>query len=168
MRSEDRSRLQRKALATAVAACFASSGAFANPSNPTVASGSATFSQNGSVLTVRNSAGAIINWQQFSIQSGETTRFIQPSSLSAVLNRVTGGDPSSILGTLQSNGRVLLINPNGIVFGAGAQIDVAGLVASTLNLSNADFLANRMIFGSDGAAGGAVVNQGRITTAPGG
>ena len=58
----------------------------------------------------------------------ELTRFIQPPALSSVLNRVTGGNPSLILGSLQSNGRVLLINPNGIVFGAGAQIDVAGLV----------------------------------------
>ncbi|MDP1537852.1 MAG: filamentous hemagglutinin N-terminal domain-containing protein, partial [Burkholderiales bacterium] len=71
-------------------------------------------------------------------------------------------DPSAILGALQSNGRVFLINPNGIVFGAGAQIDVAGLVASTLNLSNEDFLGNRMRF-TDGAMAGSVVNQGSLT-----
>src|SRR3990172_9212984 len=96
------------------------------------------------------------------------TRFIQQSAASAVLNRVVGQDPSSILGALQSNGRVFLINPNGIMFGAGAQIDVAGLVASTLNLKNEDFLAGRMNFGADPTLAAAVVNQGRITASEGG
>jgi large exoprotein involved in heme utilization and adhesion len=86
--------------------------------------------------------------------------------LSAVLNRVVGGDPSSILGTLQSNGRVFLINPNGIMFGAGAQINVAGLVASTLNLSDADFLSGRMNF-TNGTGAGANVNQGSINAVGG-
>ena len=70
----------------------------------------------------------------FSIGAGELARFVQPSAASAILNRVTGGDPSSILGQLQSNGRVFLVNPSGIVFGPGAVIDAAGLVASTLNI----------------------------------
>jgi filamentous hemagglutinin family protein len=145
----------------AVAACFGGA-AWANPTNPTVVHGTATFQQAGSILNVTNSHNAIINWGSFSINAGELTRFIQPSALSAVLNRVTGQDPSAILGALESNGRVFLINPNGIVFGAGAQINVAGLVASTLNLSNDDFLNNRMRF-TDGALGSSVVNQGSLT-----
>jgi len=79
-------------------------------------------------------AHSIINWQTFSIGANEITRFLQQSQASAVLNRVAAGNPSQILGALQSNGRVFLINPSGIVFGAGAQVDVAGLVASSLNL----------------------------------
>ncbi len=153
--------LRPKAVALAVAACF-SGAALANPVNPTVVHGTATFQQAGNILNITNSANAIINWGSFSINVGELTRFIQPSALSAVLNRVTGQDPSAILGALQSNGRVFLVNPNGIVFGAGAQIDVAGLVASTLNLSNEDFLNNRMRF-TDGAGAGSIVNQGQIT-----
>jgi filamentous hemagglutinin family protein len=149
------------AVALAVAACF-SGAALANPVNPTVVHGTATFQQAGNILNITNSANAIINWGSFSISVGELTRFIQPSALSAVLNRVTGQDPSAILGALQSNGRVFLINPNGIVFGAGAQIDVAGLVASTLKMSNEDFLNNRMRF-TDGVGAGSVVNQGQIT-----
>ena len=152
---------RRTAAAAAVAACF-SGAALANPTNPTVVHGTATFQQAGNILNVTNSANAIINWGSFSISVGELTRFIQPSALSAVLNRVTGQDPSAILGALQSNGRVFLVNPNGIVFGAGAQIDVAGLVASTLNLSNEDFLNNRMRF-TDGVGAGSAVNQGQIT-----
>ncbi|MBX3649974.1 MAG: filamentous hemagglutinin N-terminal domain-containing protein [Burkholderiales bacterium] len=153
--------LRPTAAAIAVAACF-SGAALANPSNPTVVHGTATFQQAGNILNITNSANAIINWGSFSISVGELTRFIQPSALSAVLNRVTGQDPSVILGALQSNGRVFLINPNGIVFGAGSQVDVAGLVASTLNLSNDDFLNNRMRF-TDGAGAGSVLNQGQIT-----
>jgi filamentous hemagglutinin family protein len=149
-------------VAIAVAACFAGSLALANPTNPTVVHGTATFQQAGNILNITNSANAIINWGSFSISVGELTRFIQPSALSAVLNRVTGQDPSVILGALQSNGRVFLINPNGIVFGAGAQVDVAGLVASTLKLSNEDFLNNRLRF-TDGIGAGSVVNQGQIT-----
>src|SRR5271165_3333244 len=120
-------------LALAVASCFAPP-ALANPTNPTVVSGTAGFGSSGNTLTVTNSPGAVINWGAFSIGQNEVTRFIQQTAASAVLNRVTGGDPSLILGTLSSNGRVFLINPNGITFGQGSQIDVGGLVASTLNL----------------------------------
>lgn len=149
------------AAATAVAACF-SGVVLANPVNPTVVNGSASFATAGNILNITNTPNAIINWGSFSIGVNELTRFIQQSGSSAVLNRVIGQDPSAILGALQSNGRVFLVNPNGIVFGAGAQINVAGLVASTLNLSNDDFLNNRMRF-TDGAGAGSVVNQGRIT-----
>ncbi len=149
------------AAALAVAACF-SGPVLANPTAPTVVNGTASFATAGNILNITNSHNAIINWGSFSIGVNELTKFIQPSALSAVLNRVTGGDPSAILGALQSNGRVFLINPNGILFGAGAQINVAGLVASTLNLSNDDFLNNRMRF-TDGAGAGSVVNQGSIT-----
>ena len=88
-----------------------------------------------------NTPGAIINWQQFSIQKDEVTRFLQQNASSAVLNRVTTQNPSVILGSLTSNGRVFLINPNGIAFGQGAVINVAGLAASTLNISDADWHA---------------------------
>jgi filamentous hemagglutinin family protein len=157
--------LRPKVAALAVAACF-SSVVLANPTAPTVVHGTASFAQAGSILNVTNSHNAIINWGSFSIGVNELTKFIQPSALSAVLNRVVGQDPSAILGALQSNGRVFLINPNGILFGAGAQINVAGLVASTLNMSNADFLAGRMNF-TDGVGAGAVVNQGSINASGG-
>jgi filamentous hemagglutinin family protein len=157
--------LRPKVAALAVAACF-SSAALANPTAPTVVHGTASFSQAGSILNVTNSHNAIINWGSFSIGVNELTKFIQPSALSAVLNRVVGQDPSAILGALQSNGRVFLLNPNGIVFGAGSQINVAGMVASTLNMSNADFLAGRMNF-TDGAGAGSVVNNGSINASGG-
>jgi filamentous hemagglutinin family protein len=152
-----------RALAVAIGA-IAWQQALANPTGPTVVHGSASFTANSSALTVTNSPNTIIHWQSFSIGAGEVTRFNQQSAASAVLNRVTTpNDPSSILGSLQSNGRVFLINPSGIVFGQGARIDVGGLVASTLNLSNEDFLAGRLRFAATPGAG-SVVNHGEIRT----
>src|SRR5262249_15360160 len=139
----------------------------ANPVGPQVVNGQVAISQQGTTLNISNSPGAIINWQGFSIAGGETTRFIQQSSGSSVLNRVIGPDPSVLLGTLTSNGRVFLINPSGILVGEGARIDVAGLVASTLNLNNQDFLSGRLNFGPSSGAG-AVENRGTITTPTGG
>ena len=157
---------ERQLIGLAVAACFAGA-VHANPTGPTVAHGSASFATSGSTLTVTNTPGAIINWQQFSIRPDEVTRFIQSGAASAVLNRVTGADPSAILGRLLSNGRVFLINPNGVVVGAGARIDTAGFVASSLNLSNEDFLAGRFRFTDPGNAG-KVTNAGTINAHSGG
>jgi filamentous hemagglutinin family protein len=158
---------RRKVLVVALGCAFAAAQVQANGVGPVVVAGQAGFAASGSVLAITNTPGAIINWQGFSIGAGETTRFIQQSAASSVLNRVIGSDPSVILGTLSSNGRVFLINPAGILVGAGARIDVAGLVASTLNLSNQDFLAGRLNFTANPLAG-KVDNQGSITTPSGG
>jgi len=159
--------LRRAAIAIAVSSCFAVPVVLANPTGASVASGQVGFHQQGNLLQITNSPNAIINWRSFSIGANELTRFVQQSASSAVLNRVVGQDPSAILGALQSNGRVVLINPNGIVFGAGAQVDVAGLVASSLNLSDTDFLGGKLKF-SDTPGAGSVVNEGSITTPSGG
>ncbi|MBZ2208521.1 two-partner secretion domain-containing protein [Massilia soli] len=157
--------MKRHLIAALLAGCFGS--AQAAPTLPQVVSGQATFGQQGNVFTITNTPNAIINWQSFSVKPGEVTRFVQQSADSAVLNRITGQDPSQILGALQSNGQVFLLNPNGIMFGRDARIDVNGLTASTLNLSDADFLSGRRNF-SAGAAAGKLVNQGAITTPHGG
>lgn len=159
---------KHRALVFAVACSFVSSPVLANPSGATVVSGSAAISSSGNTLTVTNTPNAIVNWHSFSIGAGETTQFIQQSATSAILNRITGGDPSLILGTLQSNGRVFLINPAGIVFGAGSVVDVAGLVASTLNITDEDFLSGRHFYNANIASPGNVSNAGQITTPNGG
>ncbi len=141
--------------------------AMANPNGPQVISGKVDIVNQGNVLTITNSNNAIINWQNFSINADELTRFVQPNANSSVLNRVTGNYSSQILGALQSNGKVFLINPNGVLFGKGARIDVNGLVASSLHLSNNDFLSGKSQFSQVGAAG-KVENQGTITTPSGG
>ena len=139
----------------------------ANPVAPEVVAGAASFQANGSALNVVSSTNAIINWQRFSIDPGEITRFIQPSQDSTVLNRVLGGDPSQLLGQLQSNGKVFLVNPAGIVVGPDARIDVGSFVASTLNITDADFLAHKLNFQGDPQAG-MVRNLGHIKAGNGG
>ncbi|WP_402719058.1 YDG domain-containing protein [Janthinobacterium rivuli] len=157
--------LRRTALALLLAGCFGA--AQANPALPQVVNGQATFNQQGNIFSITNTPSTIINWQSFSIHAGEITRFIQQNGNSAVLNRITGQDPSKILGSLESNGKVFLINPNGIVFGQGAKVDVNGLVASSLGMTNEDFLAGKRQFTAGGVAGG-VGNAGTINAGKGG
>ncbi|WP_374536390.1 two-partner secretion domain-containing protein [Chitinimonas taiwanensis] len=149
----------------ATLACYAPL-AQANPAGAEVVAGNAQLQQQGNSLVISNTPGTIINWQSFSIQPHELTRFVQQSAQSAVLNRVVGQDPSQILGQLQSNGQVFLINPNGVVFGQGAQVDVAGLLASTLNISDADFQAGKLRL--SGTTTASVSNAASISTPSGG
>ncbi len=138
------------------------------PTGGTVTQGQAQLAQNGARLDIsQGSDKAVINWQSFNIGAQAQVNFQQPGASSVALNRVVGADMSQIFGRLSSNGRVVLVNPNGIVFGQGAQVDVGGLVASTLSLADEDFMAGRMRF-TRGAAAGSVSNQGRLTAAEGG
>nr|WP_170228209.1 filamentous hemagglutinin N-terminal domain-containing protein [Denitratisoma oestradiolicum] len=162
-----RDSLRPRLMALAVASCFATAPAWSMPSGPQVVAGSASFSQSGNTLSITNVPGTIINWQSFSVSPLETTRFLQQNNLSAILNRVTGPDASQILGALQSNGRVYLINPNGIAFGPGARVDTQGLIASTLNISDKDFLAGKLNFEAGAVAGG-IRNEGVLQTPRGG
>ena len=134
----------------------------ANPRGGSVVHGNVKIGSGaGGNLQIRqNSNSAIINWESFSIDAGELTQFRQPDSNAAVLNRVTGGDPSAIHGALKANGKVFVINPNGILVGPGGTIDVHGLVLSTLDVDNGEFLAGGdMTFTGVGEN---VTNMGRI------
>ena len=135
----------------------------ANPLGGAVQSGSATINNPSTgLLTVNQSTDkVIINWQTFSIGAGEVTKFIQPSATSIALNRVVTANPSLLLGSLQSNGQIFLINPSGILVGKGVQINVNGFTASTLDVSDKAFLAgDGLRFVGDSTA--SVVNQGAI------
>ena len=130
-----------------LASLLALSGqAMALPQGAVVSGGKVTVTQPTGTqqLITQTTQKAIVDWKSFSIASGEKVRFDQPSSSAVILNRVTGTDPSSIFGHLESNGRVFLLNPYGVVFGASARVDVGGLMASSLSLSNADFNAGRL------------------------
>ncbi|APQ12041.1 hypothetical protein BJP27_11210 [Pseudomonas oryzihabitans] len=138
------------------------------PSGGTVVSGTGHLSSNGQQLTVeQSSANLAIDWQSFDIGAGHGVTFHQPSSQAVALNRVVGQDASRILGNLDANGRVFLVNPNGILFGQGASVNVGGLVASTLDISNSDFEQGRYRFKSQ-ATPKAVINQGSIQAKNGG
>ena len=138
------------------------------PQGGVLAQGQAQWTQSGARLDVnQGSSRAAINWQSFNIGAQAQVQFNQPGASAVALNRVVGADMSQIFGKLTANGQVLLINPNGIVFGQGSQVDVSGLVASTLNLADDDFMAGHMRF-TRGASAGAITNQGSLTAADGG
>ena len=148
-----RQRFIGAAIAALPATLLAAPAANTLPTNPTVINGTVIQTQpTASQLQLATTPGAIINWGSFSIGSAATVNFAQQNAASAVLNRVTGSGGSEIYGQLSSNGRVFLINTNGIVFGAGSRVDVGGLVASTRNLTDANFLAGNYRF--EGAGGG--------------
>ncbi len=154
-----------KALAASLWLAYAA-GASALPQGGEVTAGSASVTATPGKLTiVQGSPSAVLNWQSFSIGAGEAVQFVQPGASSVALNRVVGTDPSTILGSLSSNGKVFLVNPNGILFGRGASVNVGGLVASTLNITDSDFMAGRYKF--SGSSTQAVSNQGTLN-APGG
>ena len=139
----------------------------ANPSGGSVAAGSATISGTGtpSVTINQLSNTAIINWNAFSIGSGEVTTFVQPSAASAVLNRVTGGGMTSIDGTLNANGQVFIINGNGVYIGKSGAVNTSGFAASTLDISDADFEKNNLKF--SGTSSASVQNFGTINASTG-
>lgn len=136
----------------------------ANPTGGQVAQGSATISSGQHTVINQTTNSAVINWQDFSIGEGEHTQFVVPNANSATLNRVTGGNTSAILGKLSSNGKVYLINPNGILFGAKAQVNVGSLIASTSNMSDQNFMSGHYVFDQPGVAGAQIINYGNIST----
>lgn len=143
--------------------------ALANPEDPTVQAGQATFSQNGTKLDIHQSTDkAVIDWRSFDIAPNEHTEFHQPSSSSFTLNRVNSTDPSVIQGRLSANGNIAIINPNGVYFEAGSVVDVGGLVATTSDIDNDDFMNNDLNFNQAGEIGAEIVNRGHITAAEGG
>lgn len=149
----------------------ASGAAFANPDGLLQSQGldpANPVAATGNTLTINQSDPmAILHWQQFNIAPNEVTRFVQPSTQAMALNRIFDANPSRIFGSLQANGSVILLNPNGVLFGPGAQVNVNGLVASSLNLTDANFLNGHYLF--EGAPlGGAVKNAGTIETGSGG
>ena len=148
---------------------ISSSAALANPMGAVVMSGQASVSGIGTpVVTIQQGTPTVIlNWQSFNIGPTELTRFLQPSPTAMALNRILDQNPTQILGSLQANGIVLLLNPNGVLFGPNAQVNVNGLVASSLNLTDQDFLSGHYHFTQSGVAG-AVTNAGTIQTTTGG
>ncbi len=137
--------------------------ALANPSGPNVVAGEATISglDTARVTIQQATQRAIINWQQFNIAPNEVTQFIQPDVRAIALNRIFDQNPSHILGRLEANGTVMLLNRNGIIFGPNAQVNVGGLVASSLHLSDANFLRGHYLFEGTGLEGW-VKNAGSI------
>ncbi len=134
------------------------------PNGGDIVSGTGTISQTAQDMVIQqNTQQLITNWQGFSIGSAESVTFNQPNSSAVALNRVIGVDPSIILGKLSANGQVFLTNPSGVVFGAGSVVDVHGLLATTYNISDENFLNGNYQFTQDpNLPLASVINNGTI------
>ncbi|MCX7198740.1 MAG: filamentous hemagglutinin N-terminal domain-containing protein, partial [Proteobacteria bacterium] len=156
----------------AVAAAYslgAAGLAFGLPTGAELKAGAASVQQTSatSLSVTQTSNRAILNWQSFGIAANESVNFVQPGASAVILNRVVGNDPSAIFGRLTANGHVFLTNPNGVLFARGASVDVGGLVASTLAITNDNFMAGRYLFENPGASG-RVENFGQLVARDGG
>lgn len=159
-----------KALPAAAALVFAQAsgavdiaGGAGLPQNGTVFYGSASGSVAGNQLTVNQaSTRAVIDWTSFNIDASKAVQFVQPGVSSAVLNRVNGdANPTQILGSLSANGSVMLMNPNGVMFGANSVVNVGSLIATTGTIDANNFIntGGALITGATGG----ITNQGALT-----
>ncbi|MFA6723769.1 MAG: filamentous hemagglutinin N-terminal domain-containing protein, partial [Lentisphaeria bacterium] len=131
------------------------------PTGGKIAKGQATINVNGQTMTIDQlTSKAIINWDSFDIGKGYGVDVNQISKNAAMLSRVIGGNPSEILGRLSATGHFYLVNPSGILFGQGAQVDVNRLIASTLDITDDNFMADKLLF--EGSSDAAVINQGLV------
>ena len=162
-------RRPRALMALGLIAGAASAVAQGLPSGGTVVQGAGSIQTTGQAMVVQQTTPRMVaDWSSFSIGSGSTVQFVQPSSSAVALNRVLGSDASVIFGGLSSNGHVYLQNPNGVLFAPGARVDVGSLVATTLNADISQFMAGRLRLSGGSPDRGAVVNEGQISVAPGG
>ena len=164
---------RRLNLAALLAGVVISSGTWqiaqAAPTGAQVTSGTGSIAQTGpagaTTTTINQSTQNLsINWKGFNVGTRETVNFIQPSATALAVNKILDTNGSQILGNLNANGQVFLINPNGVIFGAGAQVNVGGLVASTLDISSSTGSTRSFA----GSSTGSVINRGKITAANGG
>lgn len=160
----------RRKLYIAIAAqMIASASAQAAPAGGTIVGGSGVIEQLGADTTIiQNTDRLAIDWDTFNIGAEERVQFIQPDADSIALNRILGNEASQIFGRLDANGHVILMNPNGVLFGESATVNVGGLVAAGLNINADDFINGEMVFQALEGKDGAVINQGIINAATGG
>jgi filamentous hemagglutinin family protein len=145
--------------------------ALAAPAGGQVRAGNAAISQNGSraVTTIdQASQRAAIDWQSFDVDAHERVQFNQPNQRAATLNRIFDQKPSEIFGQVRANGQVVLMNPNGVFFKPGAEVNVGGLVAGAMQVGVDEFMSGNYTLKAQTGTSGRVVNQGTIEAAPGG
>ena len=157
-------------LAVALEATTPGHPALANPQGGNLAAGDAEIVAISSSRTdiTQHSDRVVIDWDSFDIEADEHTHFEQPSSTAFALNRVTSGSVSEIFGTLTATGHIVIVNPHGVHFGPGSQVDVAGLVATTADIGNSAFMAGNLSFDLPSQLDARIANEGSITLADAG
>ncbi|MBM7624511.1 GLUG motif-containing protein [Sporohalobacter salinus] len=133
----------------------------AAPKGGEVTAGKAEINHQENTTDINQSTDkAAINWQSFDVNADEMVNFNQPGVNSITLNRVIGNERSVINGALNANGQVWVLNSNGVLFGKDASVNTSGLIASTKELNNQDFMEGNYNFKGSSEEG--VINKGRI------
>ena len=142
---------------------FSASSTFGAPTGGEVEAGDASISASGNTTTITQTTNkAIINWQTYDVAKNENVNYVDPNASAVTLNRITSGSASDIEGHINSNGQVWIINPNGVVFGKNSEVNVAGLVASTMDIQNKDFMNGTDKFTQTANNAAKILNQGNI------
>ena len=158
-------------LATAIGICGVSPAALAaGPGGGVVVSGSGSITRPSATTTLINqqSSQLTLNWTSFNVGADDTVRFEQPSATAVALNNILSQSPSQIFGKIDANGRIVLVNPNGILFGRSAQLNVGSLIASSLEVTGFDAASGRFSFRALSTSPGSIINDGTITAGRGG
>lgn len=141
----------------------------AGPVGGQITGGTGSISQTNLSTIINQTSGSMaINWDSYNLGANERVQYIQPGSSSLSLNRILSNNGSQIHGRIDANGTVILVNPNGVFFGANSQINVGGLIASGLDISPTDFMNGNYIFNEVLGTDGAVINSGLINASLGG
>jgi filamentous hemagglutinin family protein len=136
----------------------------ARPTGGQVVAGGAAISQtSNNTLITQSTQRGVVQWQSFNVGSQQSVTFAQPSTTSSTLNRVIGGDPSAIAGKITANGQIVISNQAGVIFSKGSEVDTAGLIATSANITNPNFMNGTMVFDGAGNPNARVVNRGTIT-----
>jgi len=168
---EFRRLIKRTFISFGIALFFPVASLYASPQGGVIVHGQGSISQPTSTSTTinQNTQALAIDWNSFNVKRNERVTFVQPSSSSVALNRIINASPSEIMGQINANGRVILSNPSGILFGSNAQVNVAGLLATGLDIDPAEFMTGKFDLRSVNADGaGFVINQGLLSAATGG
>jgi filamentous hemagglutinin family protein len=167
--STSKSSFSKSKLALAVAAQMLAGHVLAAPTGGQVVGGDGSIRQSGTETVVtQNTDRLAIDWQSFDIGKNERVEFVQPGQSSVALNRILGNKGSEILGRIDANGHVILVNPRGVVFGEGATINAGGLIASGLQINPDDFMNGDLVFKRIEGTDGTVINSGMINASAGG
>ncbi|WP_415884443.1 filamentous hemagglutinin N-terminal domain-containing protein [Neptuniibacter sp. QD34_54] len=144
------------------------SKAFSGPEGGVISQGSGSISVDNKTTTIQQSSNAmVVDWQSFNVAQDELVKFEHPSAKASTLNRIHDQNPSQILGRVEGQGNVFLINPNGIVFGENSTVNLGSLVATTKQISDNDFMSGNIVL-QDVDGEGVIVNKGTLTAATGG
>nr|VFJ49473.1 MAG: filamentous hemagglutinin family N-terminal domain-containing protein [Candidatus Kentron sp. FW] len=153
---------------------FGAGTVLAAPQNGQIQAGAGSITHGTNTIINQTSKSLVARWDSFNVGADESVRFIQPSASAAVLNRILDKNPSQILGNIDANGRVFLMNPNGVIFGKSARVNVGSLFATGFGISNQDFMDDgrysfeALVDGKEIKEGGAIINYGTLMAATGG